>query len=119
MHSGGKRAKFYGNVVGYDGTTNGKLEEDLFEKPSKSKSRTNVGNNLRDFDKIDEDTAVIDADYQNVYRTVPPRDPRNLGFGKAKREEPAAMRAISKNNCLLYTSPSPRDRTRSRMPSSA
>ena len=23
------------------------------------------------------------------------------------------------NNCLLYTSPSPRDRTRSRMPSSA
>ena len=24
-----------------------------------------------------------------------------------------------KNNCLLYTSPSPRDRTRSRMPSSA
>ena len=26
---------------------------------------------------------------------------------------------ISKNFCLLYTSPSPRDRTRSRMPSSA
>ena len=26
---------------------------------------------------------------------------------------------ISINNCLLYTSPSPRDRTRSRMPSSA
>ena len=25
----------------------------------------------------------------------------------------------SGNNCLLYTSPSPRDRTRSRMPSSA
>ena len=25
----------------------------------------------------------------------------------------------SVNNCLLYTSPSPRDRTRSRMPSSA
>ena len=25
----------------------------------------------------------------------------------------------SKNGCLLYTSPSPRDRTRSRMPSSA
>ena len=25
----------------------------------------------------------------------------------------------SANNCLLYTSPSPRDRTRSRMPSSA
>ena len=26
---------------------------------------------------------------------------------------------IKANNCLLYTSPSPRDRTRSRMPSSA
>ena len=26
---------------------------------------------------------------------------------------------ISRNTCLLYTSPSPRDRTRSRMPSSA
>src|SRR5665811_421302 len=33
----------------------------------------------------------------------------------------AALRTIrqSNNNCLLYTSPSPRDRTRSRMPSSA
>ena len=27
--------------------------------------------------------------------------------------------ALDDNNCLLYTSPSPRDRTRSRMPSSA
>ena len=26
---------------------------------------------------------------------------------------------MDSNNCLLYTSPSPRDRTRSRMPSSA
>ena len=29
------------------------------------------------------------------------------------------QRFIIPNNCLLYTSPSPRDRTRSRMPSSA
>ena len=28
-------------------------------------------------------------------------------------------RIVKANNCLLYTSPSPRDRTRSRMPSSA
>ena len=27
--------------------------------------------------------------------------------------------SLYQNNCLLYTSPSPRDRTRSRMPSSA
>ena len=30
-----------------------------------------------------------------------------------------AWEKLSKNSCLLYTSPSPRDRTRSRMPSSA
>ena len=29
------------------------------------------------------------------------------------------LRVCQVNNCLLYTSPSPRDRTRSRMPSSA
>ena len=29
------------------------------------------------------------------------------------------IRSPHVNNCLLYTSPSPRDRTRSRMPSSA
>ena len=29
------------------------------------------------------------------------------------------LEIINKNACLLYTSPSPRDRTRSRMPSSA
>ena len=31
----------------------------------------------------------------------------------------AAAESGGHNNCLLYTSPSPRDRTRSRMPSSA
>ena len=29
------------------------------------------------------------------------------------------FRSLRDNNCLLYTSPSPRDRTRARMPSSA
>ena len=31
----------------------------------------------------------------------------------------AGLEKIDNGNCLLYTSPSPRDRTRSRMPSSA
>ena len=31
----------------------------------------------------------------------------------------AVQQVIQKETCLLYTSPSPRDRTRSRMPSSA
>ena len=38
---------------------------------------------------------------------------------KAAEEAAAAAAAANIKNCLLYTSPSPRDRTRSRMPSSA
>ena len=37
----------------------------------------------------------------------------------AMSQEIAAKTFFDKNACLLYTSPSPRDRTRSRMPSSA
>ena len=36
-----------------------------------------------------------------------------------REEETANLLGVSLNTCLLYTSPSPRDRTRSRMPSSA
>ena len=38
--------------------------------------------------------------------------------GKERQRRAALLQALSKS-CLLYTSPSPRDRTRSRMPSSA
>ena len=38
---------------------------------------------------------------------------------KALDNEVAASNKLYKEGCLLYTSPSPRDRTRSRMPSSA
>ena len=34
-------------------------------------------------------------------------------------EEPESFTTLKAGICLLYTSPSPRDRTRSRMPSSA
>ena len=40
------------------------------------------------------------------------------GFTKALALE-VAKQGVTVNTCLLYTSPSPRDRTRSRMPSSA
>ena len=36
-----------------------------------------------------------------------------MGFGKSR------AKLLTEHTCLLYTSPSPRDRTRSRMPSSA
>ena len=42
-----------------------------------------------------------------------------LGFGRMAMGEEAYGCATPKGICLLYTSPSPRDRTRSRMPSSA
>ena len=36
-----------------------------------------------------------------------------------KKQKPGTIERYEAMNCLLYTSPSPRDRTRSRMPSSA
>ena len=40
-------------------------------------------------------------------------------FVENVRQEPTTAYSVSGTTCLLYTSPSPRDRTRSRMPSSA
>ena len=40
------------------------------------------------------------------------------GYGKAN-EVPPSVEKANKQACLLYTSPSPRDRQKSRMPSSA
>ena len=41
------------------------------------------------------------------------------GFGGGRRSRRSNNRGSDLRYCLLYTSPSPRDRTRSRMPSSA
>ena len=41
------------------------------------------------------------------------------GLLKTLEEPPPSLKFILATTCLLYTSPSPRDRTRSRMPSSA
>ena len=41
------------------------------------------------------------------------------GSPKRPAEEQEYLKYIKNQLCLLYTSPSPRDRTRSRMPSSA
>ena len=42
----------------------------------------------------------------------------NVGISTARKVE-AVVDTIFNKGCLLYTSPSPRDRVRSRMPSSA
>ena len=49
-------------------------------------------------------------------------DPTSIKFQAqrlAKDLDQASVKTAKLNTCLLYTSPSPRDRTRSRMPSSA
>ena len=44
---------------------------------------------------------------------------RTLGQAAVGTFDPADVMLVMGYTCLLYTSPSPRDRTRSRMPSSA
>ena len=58
---------------------------------------------------------VLRLDDDGIYRPVFGPDP-DLADAERKCGEMNGDRA---KNCLLYTSPSPRDRTRSRMPSSA
>ena len=56
----------------------------------------------------------------SIFKEEVPR--QNLGLEKPTMPELEKLKWIiitSDNACLLYTSPSPRDRTRSRMPSSA
>ena len=67
---------------------------------------------------IDLDTNAPDGDIETAKLGVAIRD-------SAKRHLPEASESLRAaildrfDSCLLYTSPSPRDRTRSRMPSSA
>ena len=65
------------------------------------------------------DKAIFDAAKQVHMEDLLDRYPRQLSGGQ--RQRVALARAIVRQPdiCLLYTSPSPRDRTRSRMPSSA
>ena len=67
-------------------------------------------------------TEVISADSRQFYKEL------NIGTAKPTSEELSSVKHHLINNisvmddydiCLLYTSPSPRDRQKSRMPSSA
>ena len=52
--------------------------------------------------------------------TTKKNSPDKNEYKRIELDIPKQVAQIAKsNNCLLYTSPSPRDRTRSRMPSSA
>ena len=56
---------------------------------------------------------------QNNYRNLISQVALNKANQGINKLVPTAKGYIQPKHCLLYTSPSPRDRTRSRMPSSA
>ena len=60
-------------------------------------------------------------DYNTARRRKVPQTQRKtaLRVEKGGKRRLSPLQAALRNACLLYTSPSPRDRTRSRMPSSA
>ena len=72
-------------------------------------------------------TAKVDERLAEMARTaqLPGFRPGKVPVGLLKKQYGPALfgeaveQAVNASTCLLYTSPSPRDRTRSRMPSSA
>ena len=67
------------------------------------------------------DTDVVSTSF-TVINANPSGSVSNLGYNNTNGTftfTPADLSLYRLNTCLLYTSPSPRDRTRSRMPSSA
>ena len=64
---------------------------------------------------------VAREDRGRVRGVAGPQDVGRLGAARvARREDVAVRRGVPQNRgCLLYTSPSPRDKRQSRMPSSA
>ena len=67
--------------------------------------------------KEDFEIAKEAADFW--WAPVPPSQGNYANMREKLNDELADIKQQWDNNCLLYTSPSPRDRTRSRMPSSA
>ena len=57
-------------------------------------------------------------DYELDYKNIDFKDEGNRKLYRIGRGEQGVL-LVRPYTCLLYTSPSPRDRTRSRMPSSA
>ena len=69
---------------------------------------------------LDRSSAASDVyKRQDKGSPKPNKDKVGSKLPMAKIEEIAKKKLGDMNTCLLYTSPSPRDRTRSRMPSSA
>ena len=89
----------------------------LEEVPPIMEAICRIGGNGALFDNADE---FVDRIAEIIRRTVPEVG----GFFKLRHQLRAdskrrILEIVRNSSCLLYTSPSPRDRTRSRMPSSA
>ena len=85
----------------------GKLKEGL-SIPNLIEVQKNSYKELTEF-KADVDQQFIKG-FDRVFKSIFPIEDLN---------DKATLEYVSYRFCLLYTSPSPRDRTRSRMPSSA
>ena len=82
-----------------------------------------------DVDSSSDDTGEEDPEYEPPASKTPRSTSKTKAASKARqliyksyRVDPQRLAELDLeliNDCLLYTSPSPRDRTRSRMPSSA
>ena len=78
----------------------------------------------RKFSSLNDETIIegIDLILQEIINTVALDNRVEIrGFGSFSKKTIRPRKYINPKtkDCLLYTSPSPRDRTRSRMPSSA
>ena len=71
---------------------------------------------LDEFAKLDEERREILGEVEALKNK---RNSESAEIARLKKAKEDASELIKAMGCLLYTSPSPRDRTRSRMPSSA
>ena len=81
---------------------------------SKGASKSVERKTLKMISNIDKKTKELRKELENAERSVKKERERSIRKSIKLRETNENYRT-----CLLYTSPSPRDRTRSRMPSSA
>ena len=102
-----------------------KLREDIAEMPD---GRTTIygvvtfGECVGVLPFVDDDQVMLVRQYRYVFGENQRWEMPTGGMKPGESPEAAALRELQEevgHTCLLYTSPSPRDRTRSRNPSSA
>ena len=67
----------------------------------------------------EEKSRILEMHQPNGYKNTVENQTINEGLDMSKMKDFTGLTSKQLNDCLLYTSPSPRDRQKSRMPSSA